>query len=135
MAGPALTTVRIGTAGWALPKALRDQLRASKSVLEQYAAVFDSVEINSSFYKPHRRSTYERWCASVPASFRFSVKLPRTITHELGLLRCHGETLAFVDSASGLENKLAVLLIQLPPPRSVRGTLRHAGRSPGTAGS
>jgi aspartate/methionine/tyrosine aminotransferase len=40
------------------------------------------VEINSSFYRPHRPSTYERWAASVPASFRFSVKVPRSITHE-----------------------------------------------------
>lgn len=118
MASPALTTVRIGTAGWALPKALRDQQSAGLSVLEQYAAKFDSVEINSSFYKPHRRSTYERWRTSVPAPFRFSVKLPRTITHELGLLRCQSETLAFMDSARGLDDKLAVLLVQLPPSRT-----------------
>ena len=118
MASPALTTVRIGTAGWALPKALRDQRSAGLSLLEQYAALFDSVEINSSFYKPHRRSTYERWRASVPAPFRFSVKLPRAITHELGLWRCQSETLAFMDSARGLDDKLAVLLVQLPPSRT-----------------
>jgi len=118
VAGAALTTVRIGTAGWALPKALRVSHAASSSVLEQYAALFDAVEINSSFYKPHRRSTYERWRASVPESFRFAVKLSRVITHELGLVRAQSETVAFMQSATGLEQKLAVILVQLPPSRT-----------------
>lgn len=118
MAGTALTTVRIGTAGWALPKALRKSRSASKPVLTQYAKLFDAVEINSSFYRPHRRSTYERWSASVPELFRFSVKLPRIITHELGLLRCQSETLSFVQRSAGLEEKLAVLLVQLPASRT-----------------
>jgi uncharacterized protein YecE (DUF72 family) len=118
VARAALTVIRIGTAGWALPKALRISQLASKPVLEQYAALFDAVEINSSFYRPHRRSTYERWGASVPASFRFSIKLPRMITHERGLLRCEGETAAFMESAAGLAEKLAVILVQLPPSRT-----------------
>jgi uncharacterized protein YecE (DUF72 family) len=117
VAGPALTTNRIGTAGWALPKALRVNQSANKSVLEHYADRFNAVEINSSFYRPHRRSTYERWSASVPDSFRFSVKLPRVITHELGLVGCQSETESFVQSASGLAHKFAVLLVQLPPSR------------------
>lgn len=115
MARTALTTVRIGTAGWALPKALRLSQSDNKSVLQQYAELFDAVEINSSFYRPHRRATYERWRAAVPSSFRFSVKVPRTITHELGLLHCRSETVSFMDTVSGLDDKLAVLLVQLPP--------------------
>lgn len=114
MAGTALTTVRIGTAGWALPKGLRSSQSASKPLLEQYAALFDAVEVNSSFYRPHRRSTYERWCANVPGSFRFSLKLSRVITHELGLEQSEGETRAFMESARGLGDKLAVVLVQLP---------------------
>ena len=117
MARPALRTIRIGTAGWSLPKALRVSHAASKSVLEQYAELFDAVEINSSFYRPHRRATYERWCGSVPESFRFAVKLSRVITHEFGLVRSQSETVAFMESARGLEHKLAVLLVQLPPSR------------------
>jgi uncharacterized protein YecE (DUF72 family) len=114
VAGSALTPLRIGTAGWALPKALRVKQAANKSILEQYGELFDAVEINSSFYRPHRRSTYERWRASVPQSFRFSVKVPKIITHELGLLRCRRETVSFMDGVRGLEDKLAVLLVQLP---------------------
>lgn len=132
MAGSALTTLRIGTAGWALPKALRVSQSASKSVLEQYAELFDAVEINSSFYRPHRRTTYERWRASVPQSFRFSVKVPRLITHELGLLRCQSETVSFMDGVRALEDKLAVLLVQLPASRtfdeSIAGAFFYALR-------
>jgi uncharacterized protein YecE (DUF72 family) len=126
VAGAALTTVRIGTAGWALPKALRVSHAASSSVLEQYAALFDAVEINSSFYKPHRRSTFERWRASVPESFRFAVKLSRVITHELGLVRTQSQTAAFMQSASGLDQKLAVILVQLPPSRTFEAAIAGA---------
>jgi uncharacterized protein YecE (DUF72 family) len=118
VAGSALTTLRIGTAAWALPKALRVSESANKSILEQYAELFDAVEINSSFYRPHRRSTYERWRASVPQSFRFSIKVPKKITHELGLVRCESETVSFMDGVRGLEDKLSVLLVQLPASRT-----------------
>jgi uncharacterized protein YecE (DUF72 family) len=126
VAGAALTKTRIGTAGWALPKALRVSHAASNSVLEQYAALFDAVEINSSFYKPHRRSTYERWRASVPESFRFAVKLSKVITHELGLVATQSETVAFMQSAAGLEQKLAVILVQLPPSRTFDAAIAGA---------
>ena len=52
------------------------------SNLARYAARFAAVEINSSFYRPHRPETYARWADSVPAGFRFAVKLPKSITHE-----------------------------------------------------
>ena len=126
MAGTALTTARIGTAGWALPKALRVSQADDKSVLQQYAALFDAVEINSSFYRPHRRATYERWRDAVPRSFRFSVKVPKTITHELGLLRCRSETVSFMDTVRGLDDKLAVLLVQLPRSRTFEKSVAAA---------
>jgi len=126
VAGTALTIVRIGTAGWALPKALRNSQSASKPVLEQYAELFDAVEVNSSFYRPHRRSTYERWRGSVPGSFRFSLKLSRVITHELGLDQSEGETRSFMESARGLGHKLAVILVQLPPSHIFDGSIAAA---------
>jgi uncharacterized protein YecE (DUF72 family) len=73
------------------------------------------VEINSSFHRPHRPATYARWSAAVPSSFRFSVKLPKTITHGLRLQET-GELLdAFLAEAAGLGDKLGCLLVQLPP--------------------
>jgi uncharacterized protein YecE (DUF72 family) len=85
------------------------------SHLERYASRFDAVEINSSFHRPHRPATYARWSASVPASFRFSVKIPKTITHVLRLQQA-GELLdTFLMEVGGLGEKLGGLLVQLPP--------------------
>lgn len=94
-------------------------------MLARYATRFDSVEINSSFYRPHRRSTYQRWADSVPPGFRFSLKLPRTITHDARLRGCAPLLDAFFEGASGLGDKLGCLLVQLPP------SLVYDGRAAG----
>lgn len=107
--------LRIGCAGWSLPAAAKPRFGAGDSVLQRYATRFDAVEINSSFYRPHRRSTYERWAASVPERFRFSVKLPRRISHDAGLRGVGALLDEFVDQVEGLGDKLGVLLLQLPP--------------------
>jgi uncharacterized protein YecE (DUF72 family) len=73
------------------------------------------VEINSSFYRPHRRLTYARWRDATPANFRFSVKMPRSITHESHLKRCARELEGFYQDIGALQPKLAAVLIQLPP--------------------
>jgi len=106
--------IRIGTAGWGFPRTL-DVFPAEGSGLERYAAVFNGVEINSSFYRPHQRKTYERWAASTPARFRFAVKVPRTVTHERRLVDCGAPIARFLDECAGLGEKLGPLLIQLPP--------------------
>lgn len=104
---------RIGTAGWSIPSLYRDMVPPGH--LERYARRLNAVEINSSFYRPHRRSTYQRWAQSVAGDFRFSVKLPKTITHEAGLADCGVALDRFADEVAGLGDKLAVLLVQLPP--------------------
>ena len=106
--------IRIGTAGWSFPRTL-EGFPAEGTGLERYAAVFNAVEINSSFYRPHQRKTYERWAASTPADFRFAVKVPRTITHERRLVDIAEPMARFVDECGGLGGKLGPLLIQLPP--------------------
>lgn len=73
------------------------------------------VEINSSFYRSHRPSTYERWAAITPASFRFAVKLPRSITHDARLVDAAPLARAFRDEVAALGEKLGPLLVQLPP--------------------
>lgn len=107
--------MRIGTAGWSIPKEQAEAFPAHGSHLERYAAVFNAVEINSSFYRSHRRSTYERWAASVPGDFRFAVKVPKAITHERRLRDVEGRVEGFLSEISGLGPKLGPLLIQLPP--------------------
>ncbi len=107
--------LRIGCAGWSLP-APPEHLRAqARSQLQRYADQFDTVEINSSFYRPHRPATYARWARSVPDDFRFSAKLPRTISHQCRLKDCAAELEAFLAAVTGLGEKLGVLLLQLPP--------------------
>ncbi len=68
---------RIGTAGWGIPRDDDAAFPAGGSRLERYAARLRCVEINSSFYRSHRRSTYERWAHTVPEEFRFAVKSRR----------------------------------------------------------
>jgi uncharacterized protein YecE (DUF72 family) len=106
--------IRIGTAGWSFPRSLPG-FPTEGTGLERYAAVFNSVEINSSFYRPHQRKTYERWAASTPADFRFAVKVPRTITHERRLVDGAEPLVRFLDECGGLGDRLGPLLIQLPP--------------------
>ena len=107
--------IRIGTAAWSIPRTWADRFPTEGTHLQRYAARLSAVEINSSFYRPHRRETYERWAASVGRDFRFAVKMPRTITHERRLAGV-GEALdAFAAQVGGLNDKLGAILIQLPP--------------------
>jgi uncharacterized protein YecE (DUF72 family) len=106
--------IRIGTAGWNFPRTV-EGFPAEGTGLQRYAAVFNAVEINSSFYRPHQRKTYERWAASTPVDFRFAVKAPRTITHERRLVDVAEPMTRFLDECGGLGAKLGSLLIQLPP--------------------
>lgn len=64
---------------------------------------------------PHQRSTYERWAASTPPAFRFSVKLPRSITHTARLKGTDTLLEAFLEQVQGLGERLGCLLVQLPP--------------------
>ncbi|RWB26471.1 MAG: DUF72 domain-containing protein [Mesorhizobium sp.] len=105
----------VGTAGWGIPSRYKDLFPRSGAHLERYSGRLAGVEINSSFYKPHRRETYERWTHSVPEDFRFCVKVPRTVTHKHRLADCEDLIEAFLGQAGGLGRKLAVLLVQLPP--------------------
>ena len=107
--------IYVGCAGWNIPKASASRFPTKGSHLERYSRALPCVEINSSFYRPHRRATYERWRDSVPADFRFSVKMPKQITHERRLIEVDDELAAFVDEISGLDQKLGCILIQLPP--------------------
>lgn len=85
------------------------------SHLNRYATQLNAVEINSSFYRPHQRKTYDRWARSTPAEFRFSVKMPKAITHDRQLVNCGPSLDRFVSEVTGLGDKLGVLLVQLPP--------------------
>ncbi|WP_200960183.1 DUF72 domain-containing protein [Pelomonas sp. Root1217] len=107
--------IYVATAGWSIPARAAAAFPAQGSQLERYAAVVNGVEINSSFYRPHRPQTYERWAASTPEHFRFAVKCPKQITHEARLEGVDDLLARFAGEAGALGDKWAVLLVQLPP--------------------
>jgi len=106
---------RIGTAGWSIPAQHAAAFPAGGSHLARYGARLPVVEINSSFYRPHRPATYARWAATVPEEFRFAVKLPKEITHVLRLAGAEAPLARFLDEVALLGPKLGPLLLQLPP--------------------
>jgi uncharacterized protein YecE (DUF72 family) len=118
--------MRIGCAGWNVRKQHMAVFPAAGSHLQRYARRFNAVEINSSFYRPHRRATYERWAATVPDDFAFAVKVPKQITHELRLAAAETALEIFLDQASGLGAKLGPLLVQLPPSLAFDSAVAHA---------
>lgn len=115
-------SVRIGCAGWSIPSKAADLFATEGSHLQRYAQVFPCVEINTSFYRPHQPKTYARWAHSVPASFRFSVKMPRTITHERRLRECDDLLETFLGEIASLGKTLGCLLVQLPPSLALDAT-------------
>ncbi len=94
---------------------MREEFPAGSSHLERYARVFDASEINSSFHRPHQRSTYERWAQAVPDGFAFSAKLPKELTHVRKLADSEDVLQAFFEQCAGLGERLACVLVQLPP--------------------
>ncbi|WP_324808752.1 DUF72 domain-containing protein [Sphingomonas sp. LY29] len=108
-------SVLVGTAGWSIGSAAADSFAEAGSAIERYATVFPVVEINSSFYRSHRFSTWERWRDLVPQDFRFSVKIPKSISHERKLVDCEELLTPFLEQVACLGEKLGILLLQLPP--------------------
>ncbi len=110
----------MGTAGWSVPKQHSELFPApiegaALSHLERYATRLPCVEINSSFHRPHRRTTWQRWAAATPVDFKFSVKIPKSVTHTAKLVGTGGQLLEFFEAVCGLGSKLGPVLVQLPP--------------------
>jgi hypothetical protein len=112
MANPAMW---IGTAGRSVPARYGGEMPPGGTHLERYARRLNAVEINSSFHRSHQPKTYERWALCTAANFRFSVKLPKAITHEHRLVDCGALLDHFAMEVAGLRDRLGILLVQLPP--------------------
>lgn len=83
--------------------------------LAHYSKYFNAVEINTTFYGPKSPAEVQRWANSVPDSFRFCLKTPRRVTHDLRLQNTGPEMRAFLESSAALGEKFGAVLIQLPP--------------------
>src|SRR5437016_1104996 len=110
-------TIRIGTQGWSYPDwhgVFYPPGAKQEDRLPFYAEVFDTVEIDATFYGPPKATIARSWARHAPAGFTFAAKLPRDITHEGGL-RDSGAALAeFAQSLEPLGDKLGPVLVQLP---------------------
>jgi uncharacterized protein YecE (DUF72 family) len=116
-----LGKIRLGTSGWSY----RDWIgpfyeEKEKSMLQAYVKVFNTVEIDSTFYRYPSKGTVMGWARYSPESFVYTAKLPQLITHEkkLDLTRGVEEDLGkFIELIEpiSLTGKLGCLLIQLPP--------------------
>jgi len=105
----------IATAAWSIPQKWAHRFSREGSGLTRYASVFDGVEINSTFYRRHRTTTFARWAESVPDGFRFSVKIPREISHDRAMKEIAEPFDAFLEDIAPLGEKRGPLLCQLPP--------------------
>lgn len=84
-------------------------------MLAEYARHFSTVEINTSFYGLPTAATLARWYEQVPPGFRFVLKAPRRITHELRLAGAADVTSLFLQRIAELGERLGPVLFQLPP--------------------
>ena len=89
--------------------------REKETHLQRYARTLFCVEINSSFYRPHRASTWAKWSQETPPYFRFSIKAPKIITHEAKLTDTAHLLKSFLEQIKPLEEKIGPILFQLPP--------------------
>lgn len=107
----------IGTSGLAVPFAQKDYPPEfqGKSRLHFYSSFFNSIEINSSFYKNPKETTIAKWCSEVNEEFRFTFKIPKAISHAKELKYDPGEVDVFMKLINSTGEKNGCLLLQLPP--------------------
>ena len=84
------------------------------SRLHYYSSIFNTVEVNSCFYKTPMLSTFKKWAQDVPDNFQFSLKLSKEITHVKDLKGDPDITNLFMQAAAGTGSKKGCLLIQFP---------------------
>ncbi len=112
-----MSVVRLGTQGWSYPDwigVFYPPGAKQEHYLPFYAGVFDTVELDTTFYHPPRATIARSWARHVPEGFRFAAKVPRAITHDAALRGVEEHLLAFARSMEPLEGKLGPLLVQLP---------------------
>jgi uncharacterized protein YecE (DUF72 family) len=109
--------IRIGTSGYMYRHwrgVLYPARLAQRAWLERYASVFDTVELNATFYRLPSTDSVERWRDAVPASFTFAVKGSRYLTHMKRLLDADEGLRRFYQPVSRFGAKLGPVLWQLP---------------------
>jgi uncharacterized protein YecE (DUF72 family) len=110
-------SIRLGTsaftaAGW--PGSFYPEGLPAKDYLSYYAQHFDTVEVDSTYYRTPSPSTVRGWAEKTPKGFLFTAKVPQAITHEAVLVDCEEEFKTFVSTMELLGDKLGPMLLQFP---------------------
>jgi uncharacterized protein YecE (DUF72 family) len=117
MAGKSQTGIRLGAtaftaAGWEgkfYPKGMK-----SRDAIIHYSKQFDTVEVDSTFYRVPNPRVVKGWHDKTPKGFIFTAKVPQTITHEYVLENCESDLKEFLRAMDPLGEKLGPLLFQFP---------------------
>lgn len=88
---------------------------AKKRRLEYYSGIFKTVEVNATFYRSFKQSTFQKWYNETPGNFTWAVKAVRYITHQKRLKNVDESVAMFIESIQPLKEKTGPLLFQLPP--------------------
>lgn len=113
-----MTNLLVGTSGYSYKEwkgSFYPEKLAAKNMLSYYAGRLKAVELNNTFYRMPQRPMVESWKTQVPDEFRFSVKASQRITHFKRLKEATDETKYMIETVSALEDRLGVVLFQLPP--------------------
>ena len=118
-----------GTSGLLIPIPKRDfpPEFVAYTRLQYYATLFNSIEINSSFYKLPMPSTVAKWAAESPENFRFTFKLWRQITHNKELIFNDADVARFMEVINHAGTRKGSVLVQFPPSLTIaaRSQLAH----------
>ena len=117
-----MQNLHLGTIGWSYNfwgGKFYPHKTAPKDYLMYYSSQFNTVEVDSTFYRIPTPKTISNWKEQTPENFRFSLKFPQVITHIKMLKDSQYETEVFLKRAALLEEKLGALLLQFPPNFSV----------------
>jgi uncharacterized protein YecE (DUF72 family) len=109
--------IRLGTTGFAAdgwPGSFYPEGMNPLDYLQYYSTRFDTVEIDSTFYRLPKVETVSNWALKTPPGFVFSLMVPRAITHDKIPLDCHKEFELFISAAHILGEKLGPILLQFP---------------------
>jgi uncharacterized protein YecE (DUF72 family) len=115
--------IEIGTQGWnyeAWVGPFYPPRTRVDDFLALYARLFDTVEVDATFYAPPTDAATRSWCERTPERFSFAIKLVRSITHERRLRDAAPDLALFCERARALGPRLAAVLVQLPPDFTIR---------------
>ncbi len=110
--------IRVGCSGWSYNHwrgAFYPEEIPKSKWFSHYSSIFQTVEVNSTFYHLPREGTCKKWYEEAPAGFLYALKLWRAITHFQRLEDVEEPLKTFLSRISPLQDKLAVVLVQLPP--------------------